>query len=199
MVLFQVDQIINHHQIIISQIINKHTPLIKLRIKDRFNYWFSRDLAVLIHQKNTLWWKARSSQSTADWLAFRQCRNKWTYGDMVITDKSHMASLFNQHLVNSAHVFFAKPSTAAPSLSPTTSSSGTFSFRPITTSEVLENLIKLDSNNSAGSDRLDPMFLKAAAPVIAVPISAFIHVSGTIHLSFRLEIRPCLPPLQRGL
>ena len=211
-----------------SQIINKHAPLKKTRIKDRFSPWFSRDLAVLIRQKNSLWRKARSSQSPANWLAFRQCRNKctqavrkakvshfldkfascgsdakkfWktvksmenklnsphlpsamTFGDTVVTDKSHMASLFNQHFVNSAHVLSAKPSTADPLLSPTFTSSGTFSFRPITTSEVLENLTKLDCNKSAGSDGLDPMFLKAAAPVIAVPISRIFNLS--LEMSF---------------
>ena len=229
-----------------GQIINKHAPLIKLRIKDRFSPWFSRDLAALIRQKNALWRKARSSQSPADWLAFRQCRNKctqavrkakvthfldkfascgsdakkfWktvksmenklhsphlpnamTFDNIVVTDKSHMASLFNQHFVNSAHVFSARPSTAAPSLSlsPTTPSSGTFSFRPITTSEVLENLTKLDSNKSAGSDGLDPMFLKAAAPVIAVPITRLFNMSLELS-TFPLDWKSALVfPLFKG-
>lgn len=41
------------------------------RNKDRFSPWFCHDLATLIHQKNSLWKKAHSSQSSADWLAVR--------------------------------------------------------------------------------------------------------------------------------
>ena len=107
-----------------------------------------------------------------------------TFGDSVITDKACMVSLFNQHFVSSAPVSFAKPSTAGPSLSflPTPPSSGSFSFRPITAAEVLEHLSSLDPSKSAGSDGINPMFLKAAAPVIADPISQLFNLS--LDLSF---------------
>ena len=61
-----------------SLIINKHAPLKRYRIKNRLSPWFSHDLAELVCQKNYLWRKARTSKSPADWLAFRQCRNKST-------------------------------------------------------------------------------------------------------------------------
>ena len=43
---------------------------------------------------------------------------------------------------------------------------------------------KLDSNKSAGSDGLDPMFLKVAAHIIAAPIS------NLFNLSIRLSVFP---------
>ena len=124
-----------------STIIDKHAPLKRIRTKNRYSPWFSPDVADLIRHKNTLWRRARSSQSPVDWLAFRQCRNKTTqairsakinnfkekfsscgtnpktfwktvksmenkltsphlpasmkFGDTIVTDKSHMASLLN--------------------------------------------------------------------------------------------------------
>lgn len=61
-----------------SLIMNKHAPLKTFRIKNRYSPCFSNDLTELIHHKNALWRKARSTQSPVDWLAFRQCRNKTT-------------------------------------------------------------------------------------------------------------------------
>uniref|UniRef100_A0A3B1JMQ8 Reverse transcriptase domain-containing protein n=1 Tax=Astyanax mexicanus TaxID=7994 RepID=A0A3B1JMQ8_ASTMX len=61
-----------------SMLIDKHAPMKRFRIKNRYSPWFSQDLAVFIHKKNTIWRKARSTQSPADWLAFKQCRNKAT-------------------------------------------------------------------------------------------------------------------------
>ena len=62
----------------LSLIIEKNAPLKRFRTKNRYSPWFSHDLAALIRLKNTSWRRARSSQSAADWLAFRQCRNKTT-------------------------------------------------------------------------------------------------------------------------
>ena len=36
-------------------IVTKHTPINKMRIKNRFSPWFDRDLAELLHHKNCIW------------------------------------------------------------------------------------------------------------------------------------------------
>ena len=59
-------------------LMNKHAPLKKIRIKNRANPWFSRDLADLIHVRNRQWSLARKSKSGNDWLLFRVLRNKCT-------------------------------------------------------------------------------------------------------------------------
>ena len=49
-----------------------------MRIKNRFSPWFDSDLAELLHLKNCIWRKARHTHTQADWLSFRQMRNKCT-------------------------------------------------------------------------------------------------------------------------
>jgi hypothetical protein len=61
---------------IFSGIVNKHAPIKKMRIKNRFSPWFDRDLAELLHLKNCIWRKAWHTHTQADWLSFRQMRNK---------------------------------------------------------------------------------------------------------------------------
>lgn len=214
-----------------SLIIDKHAPLKRFRTKNRYSPWFTHDLAALIQLKNALWRRARSSQSPADWLAFRQCRNKTTqairkakinhfkekfsacgtdakkfwktvksmenklasphlptsmkFGEIVVNDKPRMATLFNHHFVKSSHVFDAAAPNTASTHTPTSSSSvNSFSLQPVMVSEVLDELIKLDPNKSAGSDGLDPVFLKAAAHIIAAPITSLFN------LSFQLSVFP---------
>ncbi|CAB1336960.1 unnamed protein product, partial [Coregonus sp. 'balchen'] len=126
-------------------IVNKHAPIKKMRIKNRFIPWFDSDLAELLHLKNSIWQNAQHTLTQADWLSFRQMRNKCTQAirkakasyfkeqfslcgsnpkkfwktvkdlenkpsssqlpmslnvdDVVVTDKEHMAELFNHHFI----------------------------------------------------------------------------------------------------
>lgn len=84
---------------------------------------------------------------------------------------------------------------AAPSHSPTNPNSETFSFGPILSSKVLEELAKLDSD--FGSDALNGMFFKAFATVFIVHISR-LTVSGDVCLSFWLENFPGVSTIQNG-
>ena len=56
-------------------IANKHAPYKKM-VKDRSNHWFSRELSDLLYKRNMAWAKARKTDSTSDWLSFRQLRNR---------------------------------------------------------------------------------------------------------------------------
>lgn len=57
------------------QIVNKHAPFCRFRVKGRDNPWFSSELS-FIHDRNLAWAKARKSCSDADWLIFRRLQNK---------------------------------------------------------------------------------------------------------------------------
>ncbi|CAB1331328.1 unnamed protein product, partial [Coregonus sp. 'balchen'] len=63
---------------IFSGMVNKHAPIKKMRIINRFSPWFYCYLAELLHPKNTIWQKAQHTNTQADWLSFRQMRNKCT-------------------------------------------------------------------------------------------------------------------------
>ncbi|CAB1348639.1 unnamed protein product, partial [Coregonus sp. 'balchen'] len=54
-----------------GDIVNKHAPIKKMRIKNRFSPWFDRDLAELLHLKNSIWRKAQHTLTHADWLSFK--------------------------------------------------------------------------------------------------------------------------------
>ena len=71
-----VDESFSYFLNLFSSVANKHAPLKKIRIKNRTNPWFSRDLADLIHERNKKWALARRTQSSNDWLCFRILRNK---------------------------------------------------------------------------------------------------------------------------
>lgn len=58
------------------QIVNRHAPFKKYRVKGHENPWFSSDLADRIHERNLAWAKARTTGSMADWTVFRRLRNK---------------------------------------------------------------------------------------------------------------------------
>lgn len=58
------------------QVINRHAPLKRFRVKGRDNPWFSSELGDILHDRNLAWAKARKTGSSSDWLVFRQLRNK---------------------------------------------------------------------------------------------------------------------------
>lgn len=59
------------------QIVNKHAPCLRFRVKGRNNTWFTPHLSNLLHERNIAWAKARKSGT--DWLLFRQLRNHCTF------------------------------------------------------------------------------------------------------------------------
>lgn len=61
-----------------SAICNKHAPVKKFRISGRNNPWFTEELSFMIRERNVAWGKAQTTNSTADWTAFRILRNKFT-------------------------------------------------------------------------------------------------------------------------
>uniref|UniRef100_A0A3P9K1B3 Reverse transcriptase domain-containing protein n=1 Tax=Oryzias latipes TaxID=8090 RepID=A0A3P9K1B3_ORYLA len=58
------------------QIVNKHAPLRRHRVKGRENPWFSPELADTMHERNMAWACARKTGASNDWSVFRQLRNK---------------------------------------------------------------------------------------------------------------------------
>ncbi|XDV45360.1 hypothetical protein PO909_013474, partial [Leuciscus waleckii] len=98
------------------------------------------------------------------------------FNDIIITEKSRMASLLNHHFINATHtVSMSNPNPVSMDTSVTTNSG--FSFMPLSTSEVQDELTKLNINKFAGLDGLDPMFLKAAARIIAAPVTRLFNMS----------------------
>ena len=93
--------------------------------------------------------------------------------DVVVTDKKHMAELFNHHFIKSGFLFDSTiPSCPSNISSSPTPSNATSPYAPpslqaVTESELLNEPLKLDSKNNLG---LDPFFCKVAAPIIAKPI-----------------------------
>lgn len=61
-----------------TEIVNKHAPLRRFRIKGQNNLWFTSELSNLLHECNLAWVKARKTNNNSDWLHFRQLRNAWT-------------------------------------------------------------------------------------------------------------------------
>lgn len=53
-----------------QDVCNKHDPFKQCLVKGRENPWFSVDLAKIIRKWNTVWAKARRSDSADDWMAF---------------------------------------------------------------------------------------------------------------------------------
>ncbi len=61
-----------------TNIINKHAPFHKFRVKGRHNPWFSPELSSLLKERDAAWANARNTKSQADWLVFRQLQNHFT-------------------------------------------------------------------------------------------------------------------------
>lgn len=60
-----------------KEIVDRHAPMRKFRVKGRDNPWFTTELSDLLHERNKSWAKARKSGSDVDWLHFRQLRNRF--------------------------------------------------------------------------------------------------------------------------
>lgn len=63
---------------IVTSMSDKHAPLKNHRVRNRTSSWFSPELSGLFLQKNRAWALARKTGTPADWLFFRQLRNKCT-------------------------------------------------------------------------------------------------------------------------
>ncbi len=227
------------HDLFIN-VVNWHAPIKKIQIKNRLSPWIDRELAVLLQNRNAAWCKARLSKLPADWLAFRQIRNKalqavrkskvsyftekfslsslnpkrfWktvrelenkppsqlpqalNVDNIVISDKSRMSDIFNQHFIKSGFIFEStnthsstnRLTLPSPRLSPPTTAHASptsllappqvVTLRAVAESEVLVELLKLDPKKPAGSDDLDPFFFRTAAPIVAAPIADLFNLS----------------------
>jgi hypothetical protein len=100
---------------------------------------------------------------------------------VVVTDKKHMAELFNHHIIKSGFLFDSVMPPCPSNIShrplffpcPATN----FSLQAVTESEVPKKLLKVDPNKPSGSDGLDHFFFKVALPIIAKPISDLFNLS----------------------
>jgi hypothetical protein len=133
---------------------------------------------------------------------------------VVVTDKKHMAELFNRHFIKSGFLFDsamppclsnisssptlsnATVPDASPSFSPAPLQS--FSLHSVTESEVLQELLKLDPKKSSGSYVLDPSFFKVAALINAKLISNLFNpslLSGEVPIAWKAAM---VYPLFKG-
>ena len=62
-----------------SSLVDKHAPLRRYKVKGRDNPWFTPELSELLRTRNLAWATARKTGSEADWLTFRQLRNRFTF------------------------------------------------------------------------------------------------------------------------
>ena len=69
---------LEHFQKTFLQIVNKHAPFKKVRIKNRISPWFSPDLSALLKDRNKAWLLARRTGDQTHWSSFRRIRNKCT-------------------------------------------------------------------------------------------------------------------------
>ena len=136
------------------------------------------------------------------WNTVRELENKppsqlpqaLNVDNMVITDKTRMADIFNQHFIKSGFIFeSAKLPDPASSSSPLGSSPSPpvaarsidtgppalhdFTLQPFTEGEVLDELLKLDPKKPAGPDGVEPFFYRTAAPIIAAPFTVLLNLS----------------------
>ena len=59
-----------------TQIINRHVPFKRFKVKGCDNPWFSPELADIIQQRNSAWAKAKKTGVSSDWLDFIKLRNR---------------------------------------------------------------------------------------------------------------------------
>lgn len=67
---------LSYFKLLFLDVINRHAPLRKYRVKGRDNPWFSDQLSDIIHERNLAWATARKSKSYSDWIRFRCLRNR---------------------------------------------------------------------------------------------------------------------------
>lgn len=124
---------------------------------------------------------------------------------IITTDKFKLVNHLNNHFVKVGCAFEDNPCIPTPSsinLAPTTRlpilGPPLPSFLPIKESEVLQDLLNLDTHKSAGLDTLDPIYLKTAAHIITAPILLhFQSLPPNRCIPSGLEISCCHPTLQR--
>ena len=77
-------------------------------------------------------------------------------------------------------------------------SSLSFSFSPITVSDVNKALKHLDTTKSADPDKLDPYFLKIAGHFIAVPLTHIFNLCLNTNVIFPIWKSAFVAPLLKG-
>ena len=105
-------------------------------------------------------------------------------GNVSITDKHDILNAFNSHFEKAGHIFDQQSSVFPPVSSECTIPASTpstsvlsFEFDTFQVSDVLHALNTIDPKKSSGPDGLDPFLLKAAAPIIAEPITHIFNMS----------------------
>ncbi len=119
-----------------------------------------------------------------------------------LTDKTKILDCFNEHFIASGFLFESlntqhecSSTVETVGLDP---SSQSFSFSPITVSDVNKALKHLDKTKSAGPDKLDPYFLKLAANFIAVPLTNIFNLCLNTNVIPSLWKSAFVVPLLKG-
>ncbi len=67
---------LQYFKLLCLDIVNKHAPFRKYKIKGHDNPWFSEKFSDLIHERDLAWSTAKKSKNSSNGQHFRHLRNK---------------------------------------------------------------------------------------------------------------------------
>ena len=126
-----------------------------------------------------------------------------------VTDRTDILNCFNKHFIFSGFLFNSKnpskqptPSEKAsnnpPPVDRTPGNIQAFNFTPFSTAEVAKALKGLDPKKSPGPDNLEPLFLKLASKIVAVPLCYIFNLSILINVIPQVWKSVFVIPLLKG-
>ncbi len=99
----------------------------------------------------------------------------------IITDKLNIVDMFNSHFISASSITDFSNSLVIEEQgideSTNYSESDLFSFTPILPTQVHKLLSNLDCKKSGGSDKIEPIYFKVSADIIAEPIASIFNLS----------------------
>lgn len=152
-------------------------------------------------------WKAIKSLSTTSNLV--NLPSSMLVDGNRVTDRTDVLNCFNKHFISSGFLFNSKnPSKQLPSSDDafndtpaadrTTGNIQTFNFTPFSTTEVAKALKDLDPNKSPGPDHLEPLFLKLASEIVAVPVCYIFNLTLLTNVIPKVWKSAFVIPLLKG-
>eukprot|EP00794_Sanderia_malayensis_P006428 gene6428-7159_t len=174
----------NYMKEALSSIIDRHAPLIKMRVKGRRCPWITYEIKSLMNTRDKILRKARNTKEESDWSLYERLKNSCNNKIKQAKQKYHRDLLIeNSRNPNKSWKCIKEifPSKQPPPVTATTSIDHNKNFQAansyVSRIFVEKELKSLKRRKAAGWDNFPPGILKDAAHPLSAPLSYLINLS----------------------
>jgi len=175
---------------ILSNVFNKHAPIVKKRLKGKPTPWLNVNIKADMDRRDKILRKARKTKNEGDWRLYKKLRN-YCNNRLKNARKAYYKNLLNENAKSFGDYFFTAVSKLKEIYFRATDltwkvprllqyrTKTVFKFEYVSVIFIQKQLRSLNRNKASGMDYLPPGLLKDSAAELSKPLAYIINLSIT--------------------